>query len=56
MDYFDREEQRLEDAYARGELTDAEIRQEIRELRREYQAMVEEEVQKAADDRRRDFY
>ena len=58
MDAFEREELEIEDQYSSGQITAAQMNEEIRELHRDYQAMVEDEVirQRAVEERRSDFY
>ena len=47
---FDREERILEEQFDRGELSADELRHEIRELQRDYQAAAEEAAQRAYQD------
>jgi hypothetical protein len=55
MDAFDREEQLIEDAFDSGAIDANQRNYEMRELQRDYQAMVEEECQRAADDKRHEL-
>jgi len=45
---FDREEKALEDRYARGEITNAELTKELNELARDYREAAQEAAQDAA--------
>jgi hypothetical protein len=44
---IEREEQAIEDAYARGEITNAQYQREMRELRRDIREAAEEEATNA---------
>ena len=55
-DAFEREELEIEEAYNSGRITAVQMMEEIRELHRDYQSMIEDEVQRAADERRAEFY
>jgi len=46
-DYFTREEERLSDELDAGKITDAEYREEIRELQRDHRGAAEEAAQEA---------
>ena len=50
MSPFDREEEAIEAAYARGEISLKERNNQLRELQRDYQAAAEESAQRAYDD------
>ena len=50
MDAFDREEQMLIESHACGDLTDAELREELRELQRDARAAVEAGAEAAYDE------
>lgn len=42
QEVYDRQEARLHDEWERGRITDAELREELKELQREFRAMAEE--------------
>lgn len=50
MDAWEREEENLMEMHANGDLTDAELRHELRELQRDARAAAEEEAELAYEE------
>lgn len=50
MRAYEREEERIEQAFANGDLTPEEYREELRELQRDYRAAAEEAAERAYSD------
>ena len=49
MGPFEREEQAIEDAYTRGDISSAEYREQMRELQSDYREAARESAQEAYD-------
>lgn len=49
MGPFEREEQAIEDAYTRGDISSAEYREQMRDLQRDYRDAAEEAARDAYD-------
>ena len=56
MDMFDQEERELERAYESGEMSEKEFSRALNDLCRDYNAYVEEEADRAADEVRNRYY
>lgn len=47
---YERDEQAIEDAYERGDITQRELQKELNELARDYQAAARESAERAYED------